>query len=292
MCDPEFRAALAAHGYTLDPDTGEVDQLAPYAGAFSARAAQISRNIDRYEAEWRGEHPGQEPGPALRRAWDRRAWAAGPARQGRPRRRRRARAALGRASSATSASPPPDQPGRRRRRRRRSARLNRDAVVDLVADPARRTPVGAGTPPTSAARSNGSSPPDVVADAAVRRELAEDLTARTVDAVRAAAGPRRRARARPRPHLPRVLDVEADLVARLAARAEQPPATRRGRRRSSLDRELDDAQQRPWSPRWPATAQLLVIEGAAGAGQDHHPRRRPRAARDAGAAGWWWSPRP
>ena len=50
MCDPEFRAVLAAHGYTLDPDTGEVAQLAPYAGAFSARAAQITRNIDRYEA--------------------------------------------------------------------------------------------------------------------------------------------------------------------------------------------------------------------------------------------------
>jgi exodeoxyribonuclease V alpha subunit len=74
-CDPEFRQTLAAHGYTLDADTGEVTQLAPYSGAFSARAAQITRNVDRYEAEWRAEHPGQEPGPALRRAWDRRAWA-------------------------------------------------------------------------------------------------------------------------------------------------------------------------------------------------------------------------
>ncbi len=48
MCDPEFRQALAAHGYTLDTETGEVTQLAPYTGAFSARAAQITRNIDRY----------------------------------------------------------------------------------------------------------------------------------------------------------------------------------------------------------------------------------------------------
>ena len=38
MADPEFRAALAAHGYTLDPETGEIAQLAPYVGAFSARA--------------------------------------------------------------------------------------------------------------------------------------------------------------------------------------------------------------------------------------------------------------
>ena len=45
-CDPEFRNALAAHGYSLDPDTGEVTALAPYAGAFSARASQIGRNID------------------------------------------------------------------------------------------------------------------------------------------------------------------------------------------------------------------------------------------------------
>ena len=74
MCDPEFRAALAAAGFTLDPDTGEIAELAPYVGAFSERAAQIGRNIDRYEAEWRTANPGQEPGPAVRRSWDRRAW--------------------------------------------------------------------------------------------------------------------------------------------------------------------------------------------------------------------------
>ena len=74
MCDPEFRAALAAAGFTLDPDSGEVAELAPYVGAFSERAAQIGRNIDRYEAEWRAANPGQEPGPAVRRSWDRRAW--------------------------------------------------------------------------------------------------------------------------------------------------------------------------------------------------------------------------
>ena len=72
---PGFRAALAARGFTLDPETSEVSELAPYVGAFSARTAQIRRNVDRYEAEWRGEHPGEEPGPRLREAWDRRAWA-------------------------------------------------------------------------------------------------------------------------------------------------------------------------------------------------------------------------
>ena len=75
MADPEFRTALATRGYTLDPATGEVVELAPFAGKFSARAAQIGRHVDRYEAQWRAEHPEQEPGPRLRRAWDARAWA-------------------------------------------------------------------------------------------------------------------------------------------------------------------------------------------------------------------------
>jgi exodeoxyribonuclease V alpha subunit len=47
-CDPQFRAALAAHGYTVDA-TGEILELAEYVGPFSARAAQIGRHLDRYE---------------------------------------------------------------------------------------------------------------------------------------------------------------------------------------------------------------------------------------------------
>src|SRR5215212_7950865 len=68
-CDPEFRAALAAHGYTLDA-TGEILEVVAYVGPFSARAAQITRNLDRYESGWMAAHPGESPGPALRRAWD------------------------------------------------------------------------------------------------------------------------------------------------------------------------------------------------------------------------------
>ena len=63
-----------AHGYTLN-GAGEIEQLASFVGAFSKRAAQIAALLDRYEADWRHEHPGAEPGPALRRAWDARAWA-------------------------------------------------------------------------------------------------------------------------------------------------------------------------------------------------------------------------
>jgi exodeoxyribonuclease V alpha subunit len=75
MCDPKLRATLAAYGYTLHSDTGEITQLASYVGAFSARASQIARNVERYEAEWRSEHPDQGPGSGLLRTWDRRAWA-------------------------------------------------------------------------------------------------------------------------------------------------------------------------------------------------------------------------
>jgi exodeoxyribonuclease V alpha subunit len=73
--DPQFRSVLAAHGFTLDPETSQIRELVPFVGAFSARTAQIRGNVDRYEAAWRSEHPGEEPSPRLREAWDRRAWA-------------------------------------------------------------------------------------------------------------------------------------------------------------------------------------------------------------------------
>jgi hypothetical protein len=75
MTDPGLRAALAGHGLDVDPDSGEIVQLAPFVGGFSARAAQIGRNIKAFEAEWRAANPGAEPGPRLRAGWDRRAWA-------------------------------------------------------------------------------------------------------------------------------------------------------------------------------------------------------------------------
>jgi exodeoxyribonuclease V alpha subunit len=75
MCDPDFRAALAGRGFTLEAASGEIVELAGFVGPFSARAAQITHNVDRFEATWRLAHPGAEPGPRLRRSWDARAWA-------------------------------------------------------------------------------------------------------------------------------------------------------------------------------------------------------------------------
>lgn len=75
MCDPQFRQVLAGHRFSLDSQTGEVNELASFAGPFSARARQIGRNVERYESEWREAHPGAEPGRDLLRTWDRRAWS-------------------------------------------------------------------------------------------------------------------------------------------------------------------------------------------------------------------------
>ncbi len=262
MCDPEFRRALATHGYTLEATTGEVTQLAPYAGSFSARAAQITRNIDRYEAQWRTDHPGQEPGPTLRRAWDRRAWA-----QARPDKvapvsgdELRARWVeelhqLGFSAPTAGVE----------HRAVPIGRVNQDAVVDLVL-----ARLGARRSAWNAADIRGEAERiiagvDVVAEAPVRRELVEDLTDRGV------------ARCVPlldRDDVPEhvrsftsreVLDVEADLIARLTARAEQP-ATSARIGNVLVGHHLDDAQRQVVAALG-GTAQLLVIEGAAGAGK-------------------------
>jgi exodeoxyribonuclease V alpha subunit len=268
MCDPKFRKALAAHGYTLDSESGEVVELAPYTPAFSARAAQITRNIDRYEAQWRSEHPGQEPGPSLRRTWDRRAWS-----QARPDKvvptdgadlGRRWVDELGElgfippppATDLTVDAAAPGTP---------IGRVNRDAVVDLVL-----SRLGARRSSWNTADIRGEverivAAVDIVASAPVRRELAEDLTARTVE---------RCVPLLARDDVPEhvraltsrdVLDVEADLVTRLAARAEQPAtATRVGG--TVAGHRLDETQQRVVAALG-GTSTLLVIEGAAGAGK-------------------------
>ena len=267
-CDPGFRSVLARHGYTLDPESGEVVELAPYTGAFSARAAQITRNIDRYEAQWRGEHLGHEPGPSLRRAWDRRAWA-----QARPDKvvptdgaelRRQWVEELGELGFAP---PPPAAPGVDEQLGLGTpiGRINRNAVADLVL-----ARLGARRSSWNAADIRGEverivAAVNVIAPAQVRHELAEDLTARTIN---------RSVPLLARDDVPEhvrsltssdVLDVEADLVARLAARAEQPAAASpvgdvvAGHR-------LDEAQRHAVAALG-GSGPLLVIEGAAGAGK-------------------------
>ncbi len=258
MTDPEFRAALADQGFTLDPETGEIEELTTYVGPFSARARQIGRNVDRYDAAWRAEHPGQEPGPELLRAWDRRAWA-----EARPDKVVPTDGGelthhwvdelhhLGyRAVPRRRTTPGAVKPGE----------LDRPAAVDTVVSRlgAKRSGWNAadvrGEVEQLVARSN------VVTTAAVRRELAEDLTARVLEVCV--------------PLLPHevpehiraltsvdVLRIEADITGRLAARAAHP-----GRPVPITAGRLDEAQQDAVAA-LAGTHRLVVVEGAAGAGK-------------------------
>jgi exodeoxyribonuclease V alpha subunit len=258
---PEFRAILAARGFTLDAETGEIEQLAPYVGAFSARTSQIHRNIDRYEAEWRREHPGEEPGPRLCEAWDRRAWA-----DARPdkvvptngaemvARWNAELRALGYRDPAAPAVLESTQVGW----------IDRDGAADWVI-----SQLGAKRSAWNAADIRGKvevllAQTNLVAEPSARIELAEDVTAR------AAA---RCVRLLATPDVPehvrsltshQVVRVEADLVHRLARRAEEP--VRRFRLQGRGLTRVDPTQAAVVGA-LAGDGQLVVVEGAAGAGK-------------------------
>ncbi len=259
MCDPEFRAALAGRGYSLDDD-GEIGQLAPYAGGFSQRAAQITRNVDRYEAAWRAEHPDQEPGPRLRRSWDRRAWADARPDKVVPRSGADLIAAWNSELRDLGFTPPTSrapEPGLQ------IGRLNRNVAADLVL-----TRLGAKRSAWNAADIRGEverliAAVGVVAERPVRQELVEDVA--------------ERARSRCVPLLERddvpehvrsltsehVFAVEADLVDSIATRSARP-LTDAVRLRGVA--HLDPAQQQVVAA-LAGDAGLLLIEGAAGTGK-------------------------
>ena len=249
---------------TRSTTTARSEQLAPYAGGFSQRAAQINRNVDRYEAAWRAEHPGQEPGPRLRRTWDRRAWADARPDKVVPRSGADLVAAwnnelrdLGFTPPTTSPTNPATEPGLQ------IGRLNRDVAADLVL-----TRLGAKRSAWNAADIRGEverliASVGVVAERPVRHELVEDIAERA------------RTRCVPlldRDDVPehvrsltseRVLAVEADLVDTIAARAAQPVTD--AVRLRGID-HLDPAQRRVVAA-LAGDAGLLVIEGAAGTGK-------------------------
>src|SRR5215213_2220072 len=181
MTDPMFRAALAAHGYRVNAETGEVAELVGYAGVFSARARQIEQNVDRYEVQWRSSHPGEEPGPSLRRSWDRRAWA-----DARPDKvvpssgaelSRRWVEELDELGLRLPTQPAPPTTAR-------TGMLDRDAPVATAV-----TRLGSRRSAWNGADARGEAERLIasawlIAESAVRQELAEDLTARIVAADR------------------------------------------------------------------------------------------------------------
>src|SRR3954464_6707447 len=264
VTDPQFRAALAMHGYTLASD-GEIMQLAAFVGSFSARATQILQNLARYEREWSAAHPGETPGPPLRRAWDARAWADDRPDKVTPRpggdltaRWLTELAALGYRDPAHPVRLDVAPVGA----------LDRDQLAGQVL-----ARVAAGRSAWNAADIRGQveqllAAAGVVVGPAVRIELAEDLTARALahclplldrdgvpEHIRALTS---------RP----VLDVEADLTARLAARTRGPDAETPHMpvaARKAVGR-LDVGQVAAVAA-LVSDRSLVVVEGAAGAGK-------------------------
>jgi len=260
--DPEFRAVLAKHGLTLDAMTGEVAQLAPYIGAFSARTSQIHRNIDRYEAEWRRDHPGKEPGPKLQEIWDRRAWA-----DARPDKVAPSSGAdlVDRWNAELRDLGYRDPTAPVEMESTQVAWINRDGTADWALSQlsAKRSAWNAadirGRVEVLLAEAN------VVAEPAARSELAEDITARAV------------ARCTPLLASPEevpehvraltsesVLAAEADIVRRLARRGEQPAKRARATTRGLV--RIDPSQAAVVGA-LAGDGRLVVVEGAAGAGK-------------------------
>src|SRR3954447_24652482 len=261
--DPQFRAALAAHGYTLDA-TGEILELVEYVGPFSARAAQIGRNLDRYERDWMQAHPGERPGPALRRAWDARAWA-----DGRPDK------VTPRPGANITARWLGQLADRGYRDRGRPADLTPTPIGALDRDGAAEVVlarVAASRSAWNAADIRGEveqliSAEGIVADAAIRTGLAEDLTARALE---------RCVPLLSRDGVPEhirtwtsqpVLDVEADLTSRLAARSAHPEPDTRLPLEVPGDVGCLDTGQAAAVAALAGNRPLLVMEGAAGAGK-------------------------
>lgn len=262
MCDPEFRAALAAHGYKLD-EAGEVDQLAPYAGRFSQRSKQIARHLDRYEAEWRRDHPDQEPGPALRRAWDRRAWADARPDKVVPKSGAELVERWNDEIRDLGFRPPSSVATTCRDSVATIGGVDRDRAVELMI-----TRLGAKRSAWNAADLRGEAEKlvaslGVIAERSARIELTEDLTARALERCLPLL-----AREDVPEHVraltsARVVDVEKDLVRRLAGRA----TTHDGLVDESIPAAGLDPQQRKVAAAIAGDAPLLVVEGAAGAGK-------------------------
>ena len=258
MCDPQFRHVLADRGFTVDQVTGEVNELAGFVGPFSARARQIGRNIERYETAWRETHPGQDPGPELLRTWDRRAWA-----EARPDKVVPTDGTvmtgywvdelhrLGFRSPAHPAALDAARPGA----------LDRDAAVTTVL-----SRLGAKRSGWNAADIRGQvelliAAEGMVADPAVRLELAEDLTDRAITAcvpLLDQDGTPEHIRALTSCE---VLAVEADLNSSFAVRASLPGYAVR-----ITGGDLDEAQMRAVAT-LAGKHRLVVVEGAAGAGK-------------------------
>ena len=115
-CDPGFRRRWRRTATTSTRPRARSPSWPRMRAAFSARARQITANTDRYEAAWRRDHPGEEPGPRAAAGVGPAGVGAGPPRQDHPHRRRGPGRPVARRAATTSASPhrPPTPPPARR----------------------------------------------------------------------------------------------------------------------------------------------------------------------------------
>ena len=270
ITDPEFRAALAAHGYTLDPGP------ASWPSSRRTSGRSVPGRTDRPQPRplrgrlARGE-PGEEPGPRLRQAWDRRAWAQarpdkvvptdGAAAGGRWGEELHALGFTRPTPGRTPASWPAP-PG--------SGGSTATQVVEVVL-----TRLGARRSAWNAADIRGEVEQWIAGTGLVATPRCASSWPRTSPPGTVAACVPLLARADVPEHIraltsPHVLDVEADLVDP-ADRPRRSPPTCRVRRPSTLRRAdavrgLDVAQQAAAAALAGERA-LLVVEGAAGAGK-------------------------
>ena len=266
--------------------TGEIVQLADFVGPFSARAAQIAPQLDRYEARVaRGAPRRHEPGPALRRAWDARAWAEGRPDKVVPQRGADLDATLASRELHGLGYRDPDRP-RRLDADRRSARWTATQAVEQVLARLAARPVGVERRRhprrgRAADRRRTASSPTPRCGSSWPRTSPPARWRRCVPLLDRRGG----AGARPGP------DLAAG--ARRRGRPDRPARRpRRARRpgRPRADRAADGVDRTGCRPA--CGGRRAGRRPAAGRGggrgrrrQDHHPGRRPRPLDRAGAAG-------
>lgn len=73
--DENLNRVLAQQGYSFDPLTGEIAEVAAYTQGFSQRAAAIAQRRAELLADWQAKHPGITPGRALLNQIDYQAWS-------------------------------------------------------------------------------------------------------------------------------------------------------------------------------------------------------------------------
>ncbi|GAC1379860.1 MAG: hypothetical protein NVSMB48_04550 [Marmoricola sp.] len=279
MCDPEFRAVLTARGYHLDPKTGEITELAAFAPKFSARAAQIARNSERFEAEWRAVHAGEEPGPALRQGWDRRAWAAARPDKVIPTNGDQLAQRWREELDDLGFTPPTPSSGRAELGR--PVWIRKDPQPALRAGELDRDPIAAEVVAVLGRAHSAWNAADIrgeverrlaglnlIAEPAPRRELAEDITARAVDL----CVPLLPERGDVPEHVraltsEQVVEVERQLRRRLENRAEGPGWVEQLELPRARILEQLDADQLPVVSALIGSAPIVIVEGAAGAGK-------------------------